>query len=134
MEADRQPPASAKLRAITQRAKSKAADKTDADPLDRAEAEQYDAEARQIDIDLKKADLVTRAAERGLRETYASKVFRFLCSYSTVVFVILLFQGFGIWEFDLDRYVLLALVGSTAISVVGVVGFVVRGLFPSVKR
>jgi hypothetical protein len=36
--------------------------------------------------------------------------------------------------FELDKYVLLTLVGSTALSIVGIVNVVVKSLFPTHNR
>lgn len=66
---------------------------------------------------------------RQLREKYSERVFWYLVAYSSAAIVILVFQGFGIWSFKLDTAVMALLVGSTAVSAIGLVAVVVRGLF-----
>ena len=68
-------------------------------------------------------------SNRELRKKYADNVFYYLVAYSIAVFSLLVLYGFGIYEFALPENVLLALVGSTAASSIGLVGFVVKGLF-----
>ena len=65
---------------------------------------------------------------RDLRKKFSSKVYRFLVFWSIALFLILIFQG---WfdAFDLGETVLLTLCGGTTISTIGLVGFIVRGLF-----
>ena len=67
---------------------------------------------------------------RDLRKKFSSKVYRFLVFWSIALFVILIFQG---WfdAFDLSEPVLVTLCGGTTISTIGLVGFIVRGLFGS---
>lgn len=64
-----------------------------------------------------------------LMEPYAGKVFRFLIGYCVVVTAFLVAQGFSIWGFSLPESVLAVLAGSTAAAAIGLVGFVVSGLF-----
>lgn len=74
------------------------------------------------------------ASNRELREKYAAKVYLFLATWSAGVFLILVVNGFGLWGFTLADTVLSVLVGGTTISVIGLVGFIVRGLFASPRR
>ena len=68
-------------------------------------------------------------ADRNMRKDYASKIIRYLQTYSGGVLILLLLSGFNIWGFDLAGEVLLALVGSTALAAIGLVGFIAKGLF-----
>jgi hypothetical protein len=83
----------------------------------RAELEQVKAKKTYDDV---RADLM---------EPYANKVFGFLISYCLFVGAILVLQGFRIWGFDLSDTVMAVIAGSTAASAIGLVGFVVSGLF-----
>lgn len=65
----------------------------------------------------------------SLMEPYASKVFAFLIGYCSVVTLFLVAQGFRICDFSLPESVLAVLAGSTAAAAIGLVGFVVSGLF-----
>jgi hypothetical protein len=66
---------------------------------------------------------------RDLMKPYATRVFRFLICYCTFVGVTLLLQGFHLWGFNLSDTVMAVISGSTAASAIGLVGFVVNGLF-----
>ena len=68
---------------------------------------------------------------RELRKEYASKVFKFMCAWSGLMFTILLFKGFMGNCFELSDTVLVTLTGGTTVSVIGLVGFMMQGLFHS---
>jgi len=50
------------------------------------------------------------------------------------VLALLIFAGFKVLGFDLPPAVLAALIGSTTASVIGMVAFLVKGLFPSANH
>lgn len=64
-----------------------------------------------------------------LIEPYAGKAFLFMCAYCTFVALVLVFHGFKIKGFYLEESVLDFLVGSTAATVIGLVGMVLTGIF-----
>ncbi|MDP8208959.1 MAG: hypothetical protein P9L92_20015 [Candidatus Electryonea clarkiae] len=64
-----------------------------------------------------------------LRKDYASKVFTFLVWWTIGVAGIIALSGFKIDDFVLPESALTALIGSTTISAIGLVGFIVQGLF-----
>jgi hypothetical protein len=68
-----------------------------------------------------------KRVNRKLRWRYAGWVFCYLVSYSIAVLLLLLLSGLG--YIYIPDIVLSALVGSTAVSAIGLVGFVVNGLF-----
>lgn len=78
-------------------------------------------------------------ANRGLRKEYASKVFIFMCAWSALVFLIVILDALtynppiGVQKdlsFRLSSSVMTTLIGGTTVSVIGLVGFIVKGLFP----
>jgi hypothetical protein len=73
--------------------------------------------------------LKDRSSTREMREKYAGHVFWYLVSYSLTALAVLVLQGWHIGGFQLDTTVMAILVGSTAASAIGLVGFVVKGLF-----
>lgn len=81
-----------------------------------------------------KAKSQTDGVRAGLMEPYANKVFKFLVGYCGFVGAILLLKGFSIGGFDLADYVIGIIAGSTAASAIGLVGFVVSGLFKPTGR
>lgn len=70
-----------------------------------------------------------RGSNRRLRFQYARSVYRYLCCYSAGCGSVLLLSGFKVYNFSLPNEVLITLVGSTALAAIGLVGFVVSGLF-----
>ena len=64
-----------------------------------------------------------------LMKPYANRVFGFLVFYCIFVAITLLLQGFRILGFELSDTVMAVIAGSTAASAIGLVGFVVSGLF-----
>ena len=68
---------------------------------------------------------------------YASKAFWFMCSYSAIVALFLACSGADFWyleHFELDTSVLEFLVGSTAVTVIGLVGMVLTGIFVGARK
>jgi hypothetical protein len=78
-----------------------------------------------------KAERTFEQAQASLMGPYANKVFIFVCVYCGVIAVFLLLNGFKPWGFNLSDAVLGIIAGSTAVSAIGLVGFVVSGLFRS---
>ncbi len=78
-------------------------------------------------------DMADRLADRNLRKEYAAKVYRYLVFYSAFVAILLVLEGYEVYSFDLSDNVVMLLVGSTAAAAIGLVGFVIKGLFPAPK-
>ena len=69
---------------------------------------------------------------RKLRKTYAFLVFTFMCIWSALMFgIIINNKRCGL---EVSDIVLTTLAGGTSISVIGLVGFIVQGLFNSSKK
>lgn len=92
------------------------------------------------ELQVENADLKTRLAEAEGRtdvdairarmmEPWANKVFFFVCIYCSVLFGLVLLAGFKVCNFQLSDTVLAVLAGGTAVSVIGLIGIVVGGLF-----
>jgi hypothetical protein len=64
-----------------------------------------------------------------LIKPYAAKSFWFMCIYCAFAALVLTFNAFKWWNFQLAEGVLQTLVGSTAVSVIGLVGMVLTGVF-----
>ncbi len=76
-----------------------------------------------------KAQTSTRATLDGLIIPYASRTFWFMCVYCFGVWLMLMLRGFEDLGFRLPDPVLQLLVGSTAVTVIGLVGMVLTGVF-----
>lgn len=109
--------------------------------LDAIEATQDIAERKQQpdehDIDEQRTyerskrqfDLQNETLFLNLRGRYGRSVLLFMWVYSAFVAIILVLEALPLAFFDLPTAVLVALVGGTAASVLGVVGTVAAGLF-----
>jgi hypothetical protein len=69
----------------------------------------------------------------NLMTPYANKVFWFLCAYGLACLTLLLLDGFHTWGFDSPDSVMQVVVGSTAVSAIGLVGLVIKGMFEALK-
>lgn len=70
----------------------------------------------------------------GLIKPSAKNAFRYMSCYSLGSFVLLVLDGSGWGGFNLDESVLDLLVGSTAVTVLGLVGMVLTGIFVGARR
>lgn len=71
------------------------------------------------------------AVRAEMMRPYADRVFLFLVGYCLFVALLILLEGFRVGEFDIADGVLGVIAGSTAVAAIGLVGFVVSGLFGS---
>lgn len=79
---------------------------------------------------------------QSMTSRYSTRVYWFMACYCMFAGAILIFDGFNfaipnLWisrRFDVETSVMEILVGSTAVSVVGLTGLVVKGLFDGVRR
>lgn len=69
-----------------------------------------------------------------LIEPYAKRAFIFMCVYCGVVAALLVLHGFTGIPFTLPESALQFLVGSTATTVIGLVGMVLTGIFVGARR
>lgn len=74
-----------------------------------------------------------KRAMRVLKMRYARAVYIYLVWYSIICAAIVTVDGFRFFHFFLPEKVLLTLIGSTGVSAIGLVGFVVNGLFKPIK-
>ena len=70
----------------------------------------------------------------GLIEPYAGRAFNFMCVYSGFVGSVLLLDSFNISGFEMNPTVQAYLVGSTAVTVIGLVGMVLTGVFVGARK
>ncbi|MDC1438299.1 hypothetical protein N8208_05375 [Planktomarina temperata] len=70
----------------------------------------------------------------GLIEPYAGRAFNFMCVYSGFVGSVLLLDSFNISGFEMDPTVQAYLVGSTAVTVIGLVGMVLTGVIVGARK
>lgn len=96
-------------------------------------------ERDQIAEELAEARKKLRTAEilDELIEPYASKAYRFMCVYCALVWLMLIMHGFQtelLAPFSLPDSVLNFLVGSTAVTVIGLVGMVLTGIFVGARK
>ena len=93
------------------------------------EKTKLDLEKVALERDHLKEDLANKQQDRQLRKDYANKIFSYLMYYSLFCAFVLISQATNATKFSLPDNVLVVLVGSTAISIIGLVGWIVKGLF-----
>ncbi len=97
------------------------------DVNDQFEIEQL--EAVKLRNELSRSVIKNVEADREMRKDYAKRILCYLEVYSVSVGAIILCSGFKVLNFILPIEVLAALVGSTAVAAIGLVGFIAKGLF-----
>ena len=98
----------------------------------RASSELQEANAELVRIRAKKTVDDVRAQ---MLEGYANRVFWFVVAYCLAVGAMLLISGFKrVSGFELADTILGIIAGSTAVSVIGLIGMVITGLFGSAPR
>lgn len=70
----------------------------------------------------------------SLIKPYAEKAFAFMCAYCTFVGLILVLSGCSNSGFTQPPEVLSLMVGSTAVTVIGLVGMVLTGIFIGARK
>ena len=80
------------------------------------------------------ADAERTRAITELIKPSAQQAFNFMRYYCGGVFILLILDGFSFFGFSLPDNALNFLVGSTATTVIGLVGMVLTGVFLGVKR
>ena len=96
--------------------------KSDLDLLDKLEVKDLE-QAKALEL------IKNMQSDRDMRQTYANRILRFLEVYAIAVAVLIVLDGFNCLFWDLDKETVIALVGSTAIAAIGLVGFIAKGLF-----
>jgi len=81
-----------------------------------------------------KQKLKTNDELDGLIQPYAARAFWFMSVYCGFVVGILILQGFHICSFNLTDSVIQIIVGSTAVTVIGLVGMVLTGVFVGARQ
>lgn len=90
-----------------------------------------DLRKAKIQNDILEESLNKLKQDRGQRKDYASMIFNFMCWYLAAVFFIIILKGITINCFYISDDVILALLGTTAIEVIGTFAFVAKYLFGS---
>ena len=110
------------------------AQKSERDDNDKKEERDLAYRQRKAEIGVIEQQNADRKATRRLRFLYAKAVYKYLCWYSGVAGGLVLLSGLKFPElklvsFQLSDMVLATIVGTTAVAAIGLVGFVVGGLF-----
>ena len=104
------------------------------DDIDRKEASSLANQRAHAAVGKVKAETASIRYIGKLRQQYANKVFCYLLLYSSFSLLLIILSGYKkCTGFDIPDSVLLVIVGSTAVSAIGLVGFVVNGLFKNIK-
>lgn len=93
-------------------------------------------EKARLEIEINRIKTANRASEilDGLIEPFANKTFLFMCAYCGFVGIVLLMNSFNCFRRSISDGVLQILVGSTAATVIGLVGMVLTGIFVGARK
>ena len=105
--------------------------KLEPDIIDKKEYRDIGIKERVARIDAIRQSNADRRINRKLRTKFAGNVLCYLVCYSIFAACVIVFSGLG-WIYVADT-VLASIVGSTAIAAIGLVGFVVSGLFKNIN-
>ncbi len=89
-----------------------------------------------LQIELDRIKKENRGAEilDGLIEPFANKTFKFMCAYCGFVALLIAMNAFNCFKRPIADGVLQILVGSTAATVIGLVGMVLTGIFVGARK
>ena len=102
-------------------------DKQEGDKIKR----KYQEDKWKTENELLVEELEGKKQDRDQRKEFANKIFDFMCWYLGAVFFIIILNGVTINNFKVSDEIILALLGTTAIEVIGTFAFVARYLFGS---
>lgn len=102
-------------------------DKQEGDKIKR----KYQEDKWKTENELLIEELAGKKQDRDQRKEFANKILDFMCWYLGAVFFIIMLNGVTINNFKVSDDIILALLGTTAIEVIGTFAFVARYLFGS---
>lgn len=85
-------------------------------------------------ISILRQKLNTKNILDDMLKPYANYAYGFMCVYSLFVALVLLMNGFGCFKNPVPETVMQFLVGSTAATVIGLVGMVLTGIFVGARK
>lgn len=88
-----------------------------------------DLRQAKLQNDILEESLEKLKQDRDERKDYASMIFNFMCWYLFAVFFIIILNGITTNNFSVSENIILALLGTTAVEVIGTFGFVAKYLF-----
>jgi hypothetical protein len=93
-------------------------------------------EKAELELELDRLKRANRASEilDNLIEPFANKTFYFMCTYCAFVGLIVILNAFGCFSRQISDSVAQILVGSTAVTVIGLVGMVLTGIFVGARN
>ena len=105
--------------------------KTYADPEEKLKQGQAKAS---LGEELDRQTIEDRKSNRELREKYAEKMFHYMYIWSFFIILAVIFSGLdfcGLWKvsFQLDKWILIALIGSATVSIFAIIRAVIKGIF-----
>lgn len=103
------------------------------DEIDNLEATSAENTRLELQNDHLREKIASLAAAKKLREELAKNVFKFLLVYSVVVLILIFFEGFNLFGFDMPDLTLTALAGGTAVAILGIIGYIAKGLGDNLK-
>lgn len=102
-------------------------DKQEGDKIKR----KYQEDKWKTENELLVEELAGKKQDRDQRKEFANKIFDFMCWYIIAVFAVIILKGITVNCFYVSDDIILALLGTTAVEVIGTFAFIARYLFGS---
>lgn len=90
--------------------------------------------ALKSEVETLKKKVKTAEILDALIQPYAGRAFWFMCCYCGFVGLLLLLSGWPWFHFSQPKEVITLMVGSTAVTVIGLVGMVLTGIFVGARK
>lgn len=87
----------------------------------------------QAELESVKASRQIESTKAALMKPLLVRVYNLVAAYCAFILLLAMIQGFGLFGFELEETILGILSGSTAVSVIGLIGMLISGVFSGNK-
>lgn len=108
---------------------SELADEEFVQDLEQDKKSEYIIQLLKKRIERKDEEIKDIQQDRSQRKEFADKLFDLMCWYLVGVFLLILMNGISIMNFHISDEIILALLGTTAVEIIGTFAIVARYLF-----
>jgi len=95
--------------------------------------EYFNEETNSYDSAKKELDLEQTKQVIKLRKEYAPRIHILTCIWILFVIIVIFFQGFKFYKFILSDSVIIALLGTTTATIIGLFVIILKDIFPGKK-
>lgn len=88
----------------------------------------------QAELESERASRLIERTKAELMKPLLVRVYNLVAAYCAFILILAALQGFSIFGFELEEMILAILSGSTAVSVIGLIGMLISGVFSGSKQ